>query len=144
MTETSIKQRVDTLAELNASLRTLLPGFSQALAETVGTRCVEAWFLGTKAENTDLFLRLVGEVIRDQASWRRNFHPEDPSHITHTIKQDPRYLEAVDRLEQEFWQLLAFLKKFRTILQHAIPRPHELGSYDTRDARLLRRDVVQP
>jgi glutamate/tyrosine decarboxylase-like PLP-dependent enzyme len=111
MTETSIEQRSGTLAELNASLRTLPTGFSQSLEETVGTRCVEAWFLGTKAENTDLFLRLVGEVIGDQASWRRNFHPEDPSHITHTIKQDPHYLEAVDRLEQEFWELLAFLKK---------------------------------
>jgi hypothetical protein len=106
MTEAPIEQRSDALAELNAKLRTLPTGFSQALDEAQGTRCVEAWFLGTKAENADLFLRLIGEVIRDQASWRRNFHPEDPSHISQTS-----YLEAVDRLEQEFWQLLAFLKK---------------------------------
>lgn len=103
MKEDSTELRSSVLAELNLTLTASSTDTIRTLGETVGTRCVEAWFLGTKAENADLFLRLVSEVIRDQASWRRNFHPEDPSHITHRIKQDATYLEAVDRLEQEFW-----------------------------------------
>ncbi|WP_196510063.1 hypothetical protein [Nostoc sp. NZL] len=37
-------------------------------------------------------------AIRDQAFWRRNFHPGDPSHITEEMKRSPQYLEAMDSL----------------------------------------------
>ena len=43
-----------------------------------GTRAVEAWFLGPKGENADVLERLISEAIRDQAFWRRNYHPGDP------------------------------------------------------------------
>ena len=76
-----------------------------------GTRAVEAWFLGPKAENADELERLVVEAIRDQAFWRRNYHPGDPTHITEAIKQTPHYLEAVGALRDGFRGLLAFLKK---------------------------------
>jgi hypothetical protein len=49
--------------------------------DTDATRALEAWFLGPKAENADVFERLVIEAIRDHAFWRRNFHPADPTHI---------------------------------------------------------------
>lgn len=76
-----------------------------------GTRAVEAWFLGPKAENADEFERLITEAIRDQAFWRRNFHPGDPSHITEAIKRSPEYLQAQDSLNEGYRGLLAFLKK---------------------------------
>jgi glutamate/tyrosine decarboxylase-like PLP-dependent enzyme len=79
--------------------------------EGAGTRAVEAWFLGPKAENADEFERLVMEAIRDQAFWRRNFHPGDPSHITEEIKRSPEYLQALDSLKEGYRGLLAFLKK---------------------------------
>jgi hypothetical protein len=44
-----------------------------------GTRAFEAWFLGPKAENAEVLERLVVEAIRDQAFWRRNYHPGDPT-----------------------------------------------------------------
>ena len=44
-----------------------------------GSESVEAWFLGSKAENQDLFEELILEVIRDHAFWRRNFHPRGDS-----------------------------------------------------------------
>ena len=59
---------------------------------TAGSRAVEAWFLGPKAENADELERLVVEAIRDQAFWRRNYHPGDPTHITELVKQTPDYL----------------------------------------------------
>jgi glutamate/tyrosine decarboxylase-like PLP-dependent enzyme len=80
------------------------------LAEA-GTRAVEAWFLGPRGENVDVLEQLIVEAIRDQAFWRRNFHPSDPSHITEAIKRDPEYLQALDKLQEKYFSLLAFLKK---------------------------------
>ncbi len=76
-----------------------------------GTRALEAWFLGPKAENADLFEKLIADAIRDQAHWRRNFHPDDPTHITEEIKRSPAYLEAVGSLKDNHQSLLSFLKK---------------------------------
>jgi glutamate/tyrosine decarboxylase-like PLP-dependent enzyme len=78
---------------------------------TAGSRAVEAWFLGPKAENADELERLVVEAVRDQVFWRRNYHPNDPTHITEAVKQTPDYLEAVGALRDGFRGLLAFLKK---------------------------------
>jgi glutamate/tyrosine decarboxylase-like PLP-dependent enzyme len=71
----------------------------------------EAWFLGEKAENADEFERLIVEAIRDQAFWRRNFYPSDPTHITETIKRSEEYAAAIDTLRDSYRSLLAFLKK---------------------------------
>lgn len=76
-----------------------------------GSRKVEAWFLGPKGENADEFERLVVEAVRDQAYWRRNYHPSDPTHITDEIKRSPEYLEAMDALKDGYRELPAFLKK---------------------------------
>lgn len=78
---------------------------------TQGTRRVEAWFLGPKGENADEFERLVAEAVRDQAYWRRNYHPEDPTHISEEIKRHPEYQEAMGLMRDEYRNLLGFLKK---------------------------------
>jgi glutamate/tyrosine decarboxylase-like PLP-dependent enzyme len=78
---------------------------------STGTRALEAWFLGPKAENADELERFIVEAIRDQAFWRRNFHPSDPTHITGEMKRSPEYLEAMDSLTEGYQSLLAFLKK---------------------------------
>lgn len=76
-----------------------------------GSRSVEAWFLGPKGENADIFERLIVEAVRDQVFWRRNYHPDDPTHITEEIKQSPEYLDALGQLKDSYHELLAFLKK---------------------------------
>lgn len=76
-----------------------------------GTRSVEAWFIGPKAENAEEFEKLIVDAIRDQAHWRRNYHPGDPTHITAQIKSSPEYLQAMGELKDGFYSLLAFLKK---------------------------------
>jgi len=43
-----------------------------------GSRSVEAWFLGSRAENLDELEKLILEALRDHGFWRRNFHPYDP------------------------------------------------------------------
>lgn len=75
------------------------------------TRKPEAWFLGPKAENAEVFEKLVVEAIRDQAFWRRNFHPNDPVHITEQIMRDEDFLQAMDSLKGNYRSLLAYLKK---------------------------------
>ncbi|MDC3962611.1 pyridoxal-dependent decarboxylase [Polyangium jinanense] len=76
-----------------------------------GTRSPEAWFLGTKAENADELEKLIVEAIRDHSFWRRNFHPQDPTHITEQAKRHPSYLHAMDSLKDNLRSLMSFLKK---------------------------------
>jgi hypothetical protein len=76
-----------------------------------GTRALEAWFLGPKAENAQELEALLLEALRDHVYWRRNFHPGDPTHITEKAKREPDFLLAQDRLKENFRLLLAALKK---------------------------------
>jgi glutamate/tyrosine decarboxylase-like PLP-dependent enzyme len=75
-----------------------------------GERQVAAWFLGPRAENLDMFMKLVEEAITDHAYWRRNFHPEDPTVISDAIQRETGYLDAVARTKSELFKLLAQLK----------------------------------
>ena len=79
--------------------------------ETETDRAVAAWFLGPRGENVDLFSELVSVALNDHVFWRRNFHPSDPSPITESMKREPGYLDAIDLLKTEFYNLLAELKK---------------------------------
>jgi hypothetical protein len=76
-----------------------------------GTRGLEAWFLGPKGENGEMFERMVSLAIRDHVFWRRNYHPADPTHITEAIKRSDDYLQAMEALQEGLDELLAFLKK---------------------------------
>jgi glutamate/tyrosine decarboxylase-like PLP-dependent enzyme len=67
-------------------------------------------FLGPKAENADLFERLLLEAVRDHVFWRRNFHPEDGFEISESDKRSPAYERSVGTLSQELMGLLAELK----------------------------------
>jgi glutamate/tyrosine decarboxylase-like PLP-dependent enzyme len=105
----------DSLSQGFAKARQGIRQFSQLNEipnfNNTGTRALEAWFLGTKAENADELERFIVEAIRDQVFWRRNFHPSDPTHITEEMKRSPEYLDAMDSLTEGYQSLLAFLKK---------------------------------
>ena len=79
--------------------------------EGSGTNATEAWFLGTKGENADELERLIAEAIRDQAFWRKNYHPGDPSAITEQVKAGEEYVRTMADLKENYRLLLAFLKK---------------------------------
>lgn len=72
---------------------------------------LRAWFLGPRAENADLFERLITEALRDHVFWRRNYHPEDGFTIRETDKRKAGYEDAVATLTQELMGLLAELKR---------------------------------
>jgi glutamate/tyrosine decarboxylase-like PLP-dependent enzyme len=99
------------LGRLVGALPAIAEAFKSSRFDTQGTRAVEAWFLGPKAENADEFERLIVEAIRDQAFWRRNYHPDDPTHITEEIKRSEQYVKAIGDLRDHYGDLLSFLKK---------------------------------
>ncbi len=67
-------------------------------------------FLGPKAENADVFERLLLEAFRDHVFWRRNFHPEDGFLIQEVEKRSPEYENSISVLSQELLGLLGELK----------------------------------
>jgi glutamate/tyrosine decarboxylase-like PLP-dependent enzyme len=68
-------------------------------------------FLGSKAENLDILERLIIEVLRDHAYWRRSFHPEDPLSITPEEKISPQYTKALAEIESQLWHVISKLKR---------------------------------
>ncbi len=72
---------------------------------------LRSWFLGPRAENAELFERLVTEALRDHVFWRRNHHPEDGFTIREHDKRTAGYEEAVATLTQELLGLLSRLKR---------------------------------
>ena len=70
-----------------------------------------AWFLGPRAENSDVLERLIVEALRDHVFWRRNFHPEDGFTIRETDKRSEPYERAIATMTQELMGLLSELKR---------------------------------
>ncbi len=67
-------------------------------------------FLGPKAENAEVFERLLLEAFRDHVFWRRNYHPEDGFLVREVEKRAPAYEHSISVLAQELLGLLAELK----------------------------------
>lgn len=72
---------------------------------------INALFLGSKAENSEILEKLILESFRDHTFWRRNFHPEDPLSLTHRDKRSEGYEKTVDDFQAKFYELLAKLKQ---------------------------------
>ena len=96
--------------ESSSSLNALM-GLVGSPLDAKGSESVEAWFLGSKAENQDLFEELILEVIRDHAFWRRNYHPSDVAQIPEGKRRTARYLDSVDHTKNSLRELLSWLKK---------------------------------
>jgi len=70
-----------------------------------------ALFLGSKAENAEIFEKLLLEAFRDHVFWRRNFHPEDPLSLSERDKRSENYEATIDTFKARFYELLSKLKK---------------------------------
>lgn len=78
--------------------------------KTTGSRSVEAWFLGPKAENIHHLQAWILEAIQSHAEWRKSYFPDDPCHITTEIKRSTDYQEAIALLDEGYKDLLEQLK----------------------------------
>ncbi|KAN0030378.1 hypothetical protein ACTA71_010143 [Dictyostelium dimigraforme] len=72
--------------------------------------CPKAWFLGPKAENTDLLKTLITKALDAHIQSRINFHKEDSPTFEDSYKQDPAYISATNDMTQKVDQVLNFLK----------------------------------
>jgi hypothetical protein len=56
------------------------------------------WFLGPKAENKQILMKLIVEAIEAHCNYRTSYHPEDPVVITEEVKASPDYEQAIAEL----------------------------------------------
>ncbi|MEI7909467.1 MAG: pyridoxal-dependent decarboxylase [Verrucomicrobiota bacterium] len=73
-------------------------------------RSLSSLFLGPKAENSDLMEKLLLDVLRDHAAWRRNFHPEDRVIIDARSQSDDAFQETQMRMRDVLFRMVADLK----------------------------------
>ncbi|MFW5926750.1 MAG: pyridoxal phosphate-dependent decarboxylase family protein [Wenzhouxiangella sp.] len=67
-------------------------------------------FLGSYAENNEVFEQVLVELLRDHVYWRRNVHPEDRPLIPVMADHEPEYREFIGRMKTELHSLTARLK----------------------------------
>ncbi len=70
----------------------------------------KALFLGPKAENAELVEKMLLEVFRDHAFWRRNFHPEDPPVVNPQDRDQGSFKDFWAHFQRELQILLGELK----------------------------------
>lgn len=68
-------------------------------------------FLGSSGENSEIFERVLLDLVRDHVYWRRNFHPEDTPPIPMLAVHQPEYIDFTDRMRTELNSLTAALKR---------------------------------
>ena len=89
-----------------------VPGTQPAASEPVADLdFANPCFLGPGGENSEVFERVLLDLLRDHVYWRRNFHPEDPPPIPVLAMHQPGYVEFVDRMRTELNALTAALKR---------------------------------
>lgn len=74
-----------------------------------GTSSLAAWFLGPKAENKDLFNKLIRQGIEANCNDRNNYFKDDPPYVTQS-RMDNEYRQSVEELENQYTKLLDNLK----------------------------------
>lgn len=66
---------------------------------------VGAWFLGPKAENKDLYLKLLNQSIEEHMELRESYYPDEEPYIDETIKNSAPYQEMRDLLSDKRTEL---------------------------------------
>jgi len=74
------------------------------------TNPLHSWFLGPKGENEQLLKELLDSALQAHLSWRRGYHPEDPSPIAAEASSTPA--EGAQRAELK-GQFAALLRQLR-------------------------------
>jgi glutamate/tyrosine decarboxylase-like PLP-dependent enzyme len=68
-----------------------------------------AWFLGPKAENSDVFVNTFLSILQDYIHWRRNYYPSDPLVITKKMQREQE--EEFDKLSQGVTEMMSQLRR---------------------------------
>jgi glutamate/tyrosine decarboxylase-like PLP-dependent enzyme len=74
------------------------------------TNPLHSWFLGPKGENEQFLKELLDSALQAHLSWRRSYHPEDPSPIPAGAASTPAAVRQRTELKAEFEALLRQLR----------------------------------
>jgi len=74
------------------------------------TNPLHSWFLGPKGENEQLLKELLDSALQAHLSWRRGYHPEDPSPIPGEAFSTPAAVAHRAELKGQFAALLRQLR----------------------------------
>jgi hypothetical protein len=74
------------------------------------TNPLHSWFLGPKGENEQLLKELLDSALQAHLSWRRGYHPEDPSPISAAEHLTPAAERQRTELKGQFAGLLRQLR----------------------------------
>eukprot|EP01133_Synstelium_polycarpum_P012836 gene12836-15071_t len=94
----------------------LIPQFREfaaqlpALDGDTPTFAPQAWFLGPKSENADLFNGLVASSFKAHIDTRKAFHKEDSPIFEEGFKKHPDYIAATKDMKEKADTLVNFLK----------------------------------
>ena len=67
---------------------------SRLQTKGTGSDDLAGWFLGPKAENTELLQTLIRKALDNHCNDRKNLYPNDPVYVTEEMKQTPEYQET--------------------------------------------------
>ncbi len=68
-----------------------------------------AWFLGPKAENSEIFNTTLMLIVQDYIHWRRNYYPSDSLLITKKIQRENEI--EFDKLQQGVTEMMSLLRR---------------------------------
>ena len=97
------------MRDIDDQRRRLLPrlqAWDAALArsplqlEGPGLGAPAAWFLGPKAENSELLMELLTDAVRQHCDYRTAYQPKDPVVITSHEMKTQEYRDTVDLLRK--------------------------------------------
>lgn len=76
----------------------------------IGTSSLAGWFLGPKAENKEVFQRMVHVALEEHCRARREYFPDDPVYVTEEMKKTPEYQNTIADVERHLESLLHELR----------------------------------
>ncbi|MBN8641220.1 MAG: hypothetical protein J0L86_05340 [Flavobacteriales bacterium] len=68
-----------------------------------------AWFLGSKGENSDFFIKILNSIIQDYVHWRRNYYPSDSILINKKLQRLNE--EEYDKIYQNNIEMMSLLRR---------------------------------
>ena len=75
---------------------------------------VSTWFLGTRAENGQVFKELIGKAVDHVIQYRQDYLPGEPETITPEVKASPEYQAGMNALMDAYDELLKYLNEYAT------------------------------
>ena len=69
-----------------------------------------ALFLGPKSENNKFFKEMLNSLMDEHIFWRRDFHPDDKSSISHNEQRSENFCATEDKIQEALYDLSNKLK----------------------------------